>query len=111
MSNSNTDTPTHTSTPTSLAHDTHKVLGLAWCSGSDNLMYQLKIEQVSRPLTKRKILSLASAIFDPLGLLNPTLVIAKLIIKNYGTINSNGISVYQPILQMNGKTFIKDCLR
>lgn len=81
VSNSNTDTPTHTSTPTSLAHDTHKVLGLAWCSGSDNLMYQLKIEQVSRPLTKRKILSLASAIFDPLGLLNPTLVIAKLIIK------------------------------
>lgn len=73
---------THTiSSPISLAHDTHKVLGLAWCSSSDNLMYQLKLESVSKPLTKRKILSLASAIFDPLGLLNPTLVIAKLIIK------------------------------
>lgn len=78
--------PEHTNTfqstpPTALGHDTHKVLGLAWCSTSDSLRYQFKDEPVPTPLTKRKILSLASAIFDPLGLLNPTLIIAKQIIQ------------------------------
>lgn len=66
-------------TPTPLGQD--KVLGLAWDNTTDNLMYQLKRQAVQRPLTKRKVLSLASSIFDPLGLLAPVLIISKCFIQ------------------------------
>lgn len=82
--NSQTDIP-----PTTFGNDTQKVLGLAWSSSSDKLMYTLKIEPLPNTLTKRKVLSLASAIFDPLGLLGPVIIFAKCFIQRLWKIKSD----------------------
>lgn len=65
-----------------MSHNTaHKVLGLTWCSETDNLHYTLNIEPIPITLTKRKILSMTTAIFDPLCFLGPVLIIAKCFIQ------------------------------
>ncbi|XP_050315300.1 uncharacterized protein LOC126749647 [Anthonomus grandis grandis] len=58
----------------------NKTLGLLWNSESDFLQYFIKTFDQSNP-TKRKILSCVSQIFDPLGLLQPVIIIAKTIIQ------------------------------
>lgn len=67
--------------PTTITQHTHKILGLQWNSHSDYLSYTFKQETMPDVLTKRNILSMASAIFDPLGLLAPVLLNAKLLIQ------------------------------
>ncbi|XP_072395146.1 uncharacterized protein [Diabrotica undecimpunctata] len=57
-----------------------KTLGLLWHPKNDVLMYTIR-DQFSDPVTKRSILSIISQIFDPLGLLLPYTVTAKLIVQ------------------------------
>ncbi|GFV76413.1 integrase catalytic domain-containing protein [Trichonephila clavipes] len=54
-----------------------KVLGLFWNSSNDTLGFQPSLE-LTPPLTKRRILSESSKIFDPLGLLSPCTVFMKI---------------------------------
>ncbi|XP_030758319.1 uncharacterized protein LOC115884018 [Sitophilus oryzae] len=64
--------------------DQHKTLGLGWNSKTDLLYFQLGMEILDynlQKVTKRKILSLVAQIFDPLGLVGPILVKAKLILQ------------------------------
>ncbi|XP_063537617.1 uncharacterized protein LOC134747015 isoform X2 [Cydia strobilella] len=76
------ETHTHQNTHTTEFGDkTHKVLGLAWSSDSDELMYTIKENQISHPITKRKVLGVISSIFDPLGLTGPVIVVAKIFIQ------------------------------
>ncbi|XP_052738126.1 uncharacterized protein LOC128198186 [Bicyclus anynana] len=57
-----------------------KTLGLYWDSTSDNLNFLIEIN-TNKKLTKRNIISIISQIFDPLGLVGPCVVMAKLIIQ------------------------------
>jgi len=60
-----------------------KILGLNWNSDNDVLLYTgRQIENNITKTTKRKILSEIAAIFDPLGLLRPVIVNAKLIMQS-----------------------------
>lgn len=62
---------------------TIKTLGLFWCPNYDT--YQYKVNESiddKRAITKREILSIISAIYDPLGLIGPIVITAKLIIQN-----------------------------
>ncbi|XP_049886912.1 uncharacterized protein LOC126381471 [Pectinophora gossypiella] len=70
-----------TNTTTQFGDKTHKVLGLAWSPDTDNLKYIFNPAPIQKPITKRKILSLISGIFDPLGLLGPILVTGKIFIQ------------------------------
>ncbi|GFW20807.1 integrase catalytic domain-containing protein [Trichonephila clavipes] len=54
-----------------------KVLGLFWNSSNDTFGFQPSLE-LTPPLTKRRILSESSKIFDPLGLLSPCTVFMKI---------------------------------
>ncbi|XP_028161950.1 uncharacterized protein LOC114353953 isoform X1 [Ostrinia furnacalis] len=57
-----------------------KTLGLHWICNTDNLTFSIHIEH-SKIITKRHILSVISQIFDPLGLVGPCVVEAKIIMQ------------------------------
>lgn len=55
-----------------------KTLGLLWNHKTDLLQYNVK-EGRDRRIAKRTVLSEIAQIYDPLGLIGPVLIIAKLI--------------------------------
>lgn len=57
-----------------------KTLGLIWVCDSDTLTYSINITSTTK-VTKRHVLSVISQIFDPLGLVGPCVVEAKLIMQ------------------------------
>ncbi|XP_056645826.1 uncharacterized protein LOC130451050 [Diorhabda sublineata] len=58
-----------------------KTLGIQWDNKNDILKYTIKQFTHRNTITKRHILSIIAEIYDPLGLLSPSIVIAKLIIQ------------------------------
>ncbi|KMQ87772.1 hypothetical protein RF55_12859 [Lasius niger] len=56
-------------------------LGLQWHSVNDTLQYEVKQLTLSSTVTKRAILSSVARIFDPLGLLGPVIITAKILIQ------------------------------
>nr|CAH7736507.1 unnamed protein product [Callosobruchus chinensis] len=55
-------------------------LGLLWHSATDNLQYDIKPYNPPSRLTKRHILSTVAKIYDPLGLVGPVIVKAKILL-------------------------------
>lgn len=64
---------------------TSKTLGLNWISSSDTLSFSLSIKR-SNKVTKRNILSVINKIFDPLGLVGPCVVEAKIALQKLWTL-------------------------
>ncbi|XP_011860374.1 PREDICTED: uncharacterized protein LOC105557673 [Vollenhovia emeryi] len=59
---------------------TVKTLGLNWCPRTD--MFRFSVESMADSVsTKREVLSTVSRLFDPLGLIGPIIIRAKLIIQ------------------------------
>ena len=61
---------------------TLKTLGLFWKTKNDTFVFTIKSISCGNKLTKRIILSEIAKIFDPLGLLGPVILYAKLIIQD-----------------------------
>ncbi|XP_062557044.1 uncharacterized protein LOC134221893 [Armigeres subalbatus] len=60
-----------------------KTLGLYWVPTEDQIMFRvLPMDEGFRKPTKRQVLSETAKIFDPLGLLAPTVVIPKLLMQH-----------------------------
>lgn len=59
----------------------NKTLGLGWNNVSDTFYFNSQFHANDNPVTKRSILSSISQIFDPLGLLSPTVIIAKILLQ------------------------------
>ncbi|KAJ8913119.1 hypothetical protein NQ315_006037 [Exocentrus adspersus] len=59
-----------------------KTLGIAWNSAIDVLSYSVNLKEQTKPATKRSVLATVSKIFDPLGLVGPTIVRAKLFMQH-----------------------------
>ena len=57
-----------------------KTLGLRWQANSDNLNYSVNTSN-TKIVSKRQILSDISRIFDPLGLLGPCIILAKVLLQ------------------------------
>ena len=62
------------------------VLGLQWGSNADTISFPLKkvvseTKALHGQLTKRSVLSIAAKVFDPLGLLEPFTVKAKMMLQ------------------------------
>lgn len=57
-------------------------LGILWNSNQDCLRYSIKPFDIDGVITKRSILSTASQIFDPLGLIAPVTTVAKLMMQS-----------------------------
>ncbi|XP_062717012.1 uncharacterized protein LOC134292166 [Aedes albopictus] len=66
-------------------HDVNEViktLGLLWNPVEDELVFRVQLpEKPKDGLTKRQILSEVARLFDPLGLLGPAIVIAKIVMQ------------------------------
>ncbi|CAA9994195.1 unnamed protein product, partial [Nesidiocoris tenuis] len=60
-------------------HASAKILGLYWMAQADAFAFKQKESGVQ--CTKRNILSSIAKIFDPLGLLSPVIIVAKILIK------------------------------
>jgi len=63
-------------------YGTTKILGLYWNARNNMLQYKIKEYDENTTTNKRKILAETAAIFDPLGLIGPIIVKAKLMIQN-----------------------------
>ncbi|XP_052901349.1 uncharacterized protein LOC128307507 [Anopheles moucheti] len=100
--------------------DTHELqdssvstLGLIWDTGSDTLRFKVQIPDPEPNLTKRMILSYIARTFDPLGLLGPTILVAKLFMQRLWALNHNGNeckwdTVLPPLLQEEWREFHSD---
>ena len=62
--------------------ETIKTLGLFWNPSEDSIIYTVNLAESNNKLTKRTILSQIAKLFDPLGLLGPVIVSAKIIIQD-----------------------------
>lgn len=56
-----------------------KVLGLKWDVDIDEIIFNFPTTDPSKPITRRLVLSHLASLFDPLGLLSPCILPAKLI--------------------------------
>lgn len=64
-------------------NENSKTLGVCWNSNKDQIRYIVSdLKSSSCKATKRNILSIISSIFDPLGLVSPVIVKAKLLMQN-----------------------------
>jgi len=64
-------------------------LGVIWNQLDDAFLFTFASKQPTLPATKRSILSIASSLFDPLGLLSPILIVAKSILQELRILNLN----------------------
>ncbi|GFQ83066.1 integrase catalytic domain-containing protein [Trichonephila clavata] len=58
-----------------------KTLGLSWRPREDTFMYRMNLQEVPVTITKRTALSFISKLYDPLGLLQPIIIKAKMMIQ------------------------------
>ena len=61
--------------------ETIKALGLHWYATADAILYTVHLPDSNEPISKRLILAQISKLFDPLGLLGPIVVLAKIMIQ------------------------------
>jgi len=64
-----------------LGEDAVKTVGLFWETQTDNLSYKIKLTE-SESCTKREILSRIASLFDPMGLVGPVIVVAKILMQS-----------------------------
>lgn len=63
-----------------------KTLGLLWNSSKDVLQYKISLPELTR-ITKRRILSVIAQFYDPLGIIGPVIMSAKLIMQRLWKLN------------------------
>ncbi|KAJ8981054.1 hypothetical protein NQ317_018026 [Molorchus minor] len=62
-------------------HENAKTLGITWNPVHDKLMYKISNDFDETRISKRNILSSIAQIFDPLGLLAPCVILAKILMQ------------------------------
>lgn len=62
-------------------NEANKTLGIYWNASLDTIQFSVAKIKDQQSITKRNILSIISQIYDPLGLISPIVIIAKLLIQ------------------------------
>lgn len=62
--------------------NSNKVLGIYWNTLTDSFAVTLPQKITKGPITKRSVLSIISQCYDPLGLISPLIVVAKIFMQN-----------------------------
>ncbi|XP_063911926.1 uncharacterized protein LOC135128776 [Zophobas morio] len=83
-----------------------KILGLYWNPTVDNLSYEIILKNIPNKVTKRAILSVTAQIFDPLGLLGPIIMHAKLILQRLWTLKLGWDESVPPDIYTSWITFL-----
>ncbi|XP_045457904.1 uncharacterized protein LOC123668157 [Melitaea cinxia] len=89
----------------SFTSNTVKTLGLKWTHTQDTLQLSLPT-RIQGKSTKRHILSQISQIFDPIGILAPTTILAKILMQDICKENKDWDSVISPELESYWIEFI-----
>lgn len=63
------------------ADDLLKILGLTWHQSADCFRYTVQLPDQQEPITKRKVISNISRLFDPMGWISPCIITAKILIQ------------------------------
>ncbi|XP_076247771.1 uncharacterized protein LOC143187438 [Calliopsis andreniformis] len=63
-----------------------KTLGVIWNSVDDSITYKIKTSMSPLTVTKRSISSEIAKIYDPLGLLGPVIIVAKILLQKLWTL-------------------------
>ncbi|XP_054744461.1 uncharacterized protein LOC129248873 [Anastrepha obliqua] len=88
---------------------TTSTLGIKWDQIRDIFLFTFQSKQpVNGRGTKRSILSIASALFDPLGLLAPVIITAKIILQEIWLLKLNWDESVPQNLQTAWERFLKD---
>ncbi|XP_053698890.1 uncharacterized protein LOC128745844 [Sabethes cyaneus] len=64
-----------------IAHTTVKTLGLLWDTSSDCFLFHSPVWNTNAIITKRVVLADTARLFDPLGLVGPVVVLAKIFVQ------------------------------
>lgn len=92
-----------------LAHDVfpvERVLGVQWCFQSDAFKFRIEVQE--KPVTRRGILSVISSIYDPLGILSPVILSAKIILQRLCRKNLGWDDIVPPAAAQEWRTWLKD---
>ena len=65
-------------------------LGILWLAKEDQFTFELQLSEIGSNPTKRAFLSATASLFDPLGLLAPYLVQAKILLQDVALWSSMG---------------------
>nr|XP_012153233.1 PREDICTED: uncharacterized protein LOC105664226 [Megachile rotundata] len=65
---------------------TIKTLGVFWDSSDDTIRYSITNSPLTNSFTKRSISSVIAKIYDPLGLLGPVIILAKIMLQKVWTL-------------------------
>ncbi|XP_037930950.1 uncharacterized protein LOC119665776 [Teleopsis dalmanni] len=82
-------------------------LGIKWHQLHDVFLFSFNVP-ISRTVTKRSILSLASSLFDPLGLLAPLVLVSKIIMQELWLLRLNWDESVPQALHSAWETFVQD---
>lgn len=83
-----------------------KILGLLWSCKRDTLLFSFPHTE-HKPNTKRTILSTIAQVFDPLGLINPCMLQAKLILQSLWAHNVSWDCQLPAEVESQWKQFVK----
>ena len=67
----------------------HHLLGLNWNCGNDSFSFSVQFQLISKPVTKRVVLSIISQLYDPLGLASPVSVLVKMFFQSLWSYRSS----------------------
>jgi hypothetical protein len=84
-----------------------KTLGIIWNCNSDHIQYRIKLRDVNVVKTKRVVLSLTAQLFDPLGLIAPVVVTAKIFLQKLWTAKLEWDEKLPNYLENQWDTFVK----
>jgi hypothetical protein len=70
-------------------------LGLTWDTRADMFLFNVKIPLPAPVLTKRKVISYIARIFDPLGLVGPVIVTAKMFMQRLWKLKTDDNQTYE----------------
>ncbi|XP_068986183.1 uncharacterized protein [Bombus flavifrons] len=84
---------------------TFKTLGVVWNSFDDSILYSVKINSTASRITKRTISSEIAKIYDPLGLLAPVIVRAKMLLQRLWTLKIDWDESLPAVLHTEWNTY------
>lgn len=82
-----------------------KALGIHWHPSSDEFDYKLNENVKQLAITKRTILAVISSLYDPIGFLAPTIIVAKLFLQMLWTVKVDWDEKLDNELEQNWSSF------
>ena len=83
-----------------------RALGVGWCAENDVFKFETCVKH--HPTTRRGILSITSSLYDPLGMVSPVIVPAKILLQDLCRLNLGWDDVIPAELRVRWSSWLKD---